>query len=121
MESICGDVDDGVDYLNPGCYDRTEQAALFVLKARHIHKISQTAMNDLLSDVSEMIEDRVKYLEKRVCQSLQCSSSSTVLEAFHHPAVHFVDYIHNISNGSISLSNLDYWYITYYNPSDPPL
>lgn len=89
-EISCGD-DDGLDLLNPdnsdAGYDHTEQAALFVLKAKHIHKISQSALNDLLFDVSTMISDRVQYVENKVRPHLQGSSSSSALEAFQHPAV----------------------------------
>ena len=68
-ETSFGD-DNGLDFLNPdnsdSGYDHTEQAALFVLKAKHVHKISQSALNDLLVDVSTMISDRVQYVEKKV-------------------------------------------------------
>ena len=81
--------DDGPDFLNHSAgYDHTEQAALFVLKAKHIHKISQSALNDLLFDVSTMISDRAQYVENKVRHHLQGgASSSGILEAFQHPAI----------------------------------
>lgn len=84
--------DEGQDLWSPNNsdagYDHTEQAALFVLKAKHVHNISQSALNNLLFDVSTMISDRVRYIENKVHHQLSDSSSSTsALEAFHHPAI----------------------------------
>ena len=89
-EMSCGD-DTGFDFLNSddseAGYDHTEQAALFVLKAKHVHKISQSALNDLLLDVSAMISDRVQFVKNQVHPHLQGPSSSSALEAFQHPAI----------------------------------
>lgn len=87
------DDEDELDFLNtcslgiPSLitYDYTEQAALFVLKAKHIHKISQSSMDDLLADISSMIADRVHYIQNKVQQTASISSSA--LEAFKHQAV----------------------------------
>ena len=88
-DSLCED--DGVNIFGPDSsdagYDYTEQAALFILKAKHVHKVSQAALNELLSDVSMMISDRVHYVESKVRHHLQEFSSVSVLETFHHPAV----------------------------------
>lgn len=99
--------DDGPDFLNRDAgYDHSEQAALFVLKAKHVHKISQSALDDLLFDVSTMISDRVHYVENKVCQHLQgpcnSSSSSGILEAFHHPAI--VDPFHGLTSRYLQLN-----------------
>lgn len=114
-EISCGD-DDGLDFLDPDNsdtgYDHTEQVALFVLKAEHVHKISQSALNDLLST---MISDRIHYVENKVHQDLQGSSSSSggALEVFQHPAV--VDPFHGLTlttfNLSIIMKVLDCWYV----------
>ena len=90
QESLEAD-EDGLDFLDPenaSGYDHTEQAALFILKAKHVHKISQAALNDLLFDVSTMISDRVKYVENKVCGHFQSGSlPSGITEMFQHPAV----------------------------------
>ena len=36
-----------------------KEAALFVLKSKHIHKVSQSSVNGLLCDFSSMLESRV--------------------------------------------------------------
>ena len=65
LEMSCGD-DTGFNFNSDDSeagYDHTEQAALFVLKAKHVHKISQLALNDLLFDVSATISDRVQFVK----------------------------------------------------------
>ncbi len=81
------DDEDELGFLNPDSlattgYDYTEQAALFLLKARHVHKISQLSLDDLLADISSMIADRVQYIQNKVQQQLP-STLSTSSVHFH--------------------------------------
>ena len=93
---------DGFEFINNDCYSHTEQAALFVLKAKHVHKVSQVALNDLLSDVSTMISDRVKYVESKVRHNFHGSSlPSAVSEIFQHPAI--VDPFHGLTTRHLQL------------------
>ena len=53
-----------------------KQLCLFS-RQKPVHKISQSALNDLLLDVSTMISDHAKYVENQVRHYLQGSSSSS--------------------------------------------
>lgn len=46
QDNVTSNNNDGLDYLDHKSeeYDHTLQAALFILKAKHIHKISQKLM-----------------------------------------------------------------------------
>ena len=67
-----------------------KEAALFVLKSKHIHKVSQSSVNGLLCDFSSMLESRVHSLETRVLNTLRDVDShvkTQVKEIFHSGAV----------------------------------
>ena len=50
--------------------DRKKEAALFVLKSKHIHKVSQGSLSGLLDDFSSMLESRVHSLETQILEVL---------------------------------------------------
>ena len=47
------------------------QAALFLLKAKEVHKISQTALDSMISEYSLLIQHTVKQLQSNVLTALQ--------------------------------------------------
>lgn len=49
---------------------RKRTAALFVLKAKHIHKVSQSSLSDVMCDISTMLESTVQHVEKDVMAEL---------------------------------------------------
>ena len=68
------------------------EAALFALKAKHVHKVSQSSLNGFLCDFSTMLEFRVQQLEAGVRKVLGGNDhplSQKVHEVFTSPA-HFV-------------------------------
>ena len=82
--------DDGPDILNRDAgYDYTEQAALFVLKAKHVHKFLNPLWMiyynfDVSTMISDYVKNKVRHHSQRGCNS---SLSSGISEAFHHPAI----------------------------------
>ena len=51
-------------------------AALFILKTKEVLNISQTATDQILNDVTEMIENTVSQIESRVSSILTANGSS---------------------------------------------
>lgn len=53
-------------------HDEKKQSALFLLKAKTVNKVSNTALNDLIGDFSILLESRIQSLQ----QELACTLSS---------------------------------------------
>lgn len=67
---------------------RQREAALFILKAKHLHKVSQNALNGLQCDISSMLETTVHQLEVGVMDLLHMSPlREQVRTVFHSPIV----------------------------------
>ena len=49
---------------------RKVSAALFIMKAKEVNKISQSSLNVLLQDVTMMLEQKISKLETDVCRAL---------------------------------------------------
>ena len=54
----------------------THQRALFILKSREVHKISQGSLSDIITDVSVMMEDTVDILQRKVEAVLKANKIS---------------------------------------------
>ena len=64
------------------------EAALFILKAKHLHKVSQNTLNRLQCDFSSMLEATVHQLEVGVMDLLHMSPlREQVRTVFHSPIV----------------------------------
>ena len=53
---------------------RKREAALFTLKAKHIHKISQRSLNGVLCDFTTMLQSTVDHLEAEVVAVIRTGS-----------------------------------------------
>ena len=49
---------------------RKVSAALFIMKAKEVNKISQSSLNVLLQDVTTMLEQKISKLETDICRAL---------------------------------------------------
>ena len=73
-EGIC----DGEDDVCATPYSRERVAALFVLKLKHIHKVSQRSLTGVLSDCSSMLESELHLLRTQVMETLGNSTDATL-------------------------------------------
>lgn len=67
--------EESVDGLSLGVTTETTvsrecNTALFLLKLKEIHKVSQTAISAVVEDVNEIVQDRIMELEKSVLKIL---------------------------------------------------
>ena len=75
------------------CTSRKKQmreAALFVLKAKHVHKVAQSSLNGVMCDITTMLESTVHRLEKGVMAALGNADAALkmhVNEIFHSQEV----------------------------------
>ena len=46
--------------------ERQKQAALFSLKARHVHKVAQSSIQSVMGDFTTLLESTVRKLKSRV-------------------------------------------------------
>lgn len=70
--------------------DEKRAAALFALKAMHIHKVSQSSLPDLMLDITTMLEFKVHQIESNVIEALKDYDSdlqATVRSHFHSQSV----------------------------------
>ena len=70
-----GPSDDGDDQVIPMQqevvqHDEKRQSALFLLKAKTVNKVSNTALNDLIGDFSILLETRIQLLQQELTSAL---------------------------------------------------
>lgn len=51
-------------------HDDTRPSALFLLKAKTVYKVSNTALNDLIGDISILLESRIQSLQEEISTTL---------------------------------------------------
>ena len=125
---FCSDLDESAS--NEECFGedpmdsfegRKRAAALFVLKAKHVHKIAQSSLSDIMCDFSTMLESTVEHVERDVMAALSDVGIDTNADTlarlnviFHSQQVCdlFVVYRPNTSKRQYSLSNFTFWYVT---------
>lgn len=78
--------------INPRTpYESSKRAsALFIMKAKQVHKVSQSSLNDLLQDVTMEVEHKVGLLEAEVSSVLASrgiSMDSELLSLFRKPEI----------------------------------
>ena len=64
-----------------------KDAALFVLKCKHIHKVSQRSLNGLLCDFCTMLELRVDFLKTQVDEVVSNDVKQQISTIFQSPVV----------------------------------
>lgn len=76
-EAFCTSEDEECD---TPCSSKTREkvAALFILKLKHIHKVSQRSLTGLLSDCSSMLESELHSLRTQVMATLDNSIDATL-------------------------------------------
>ena len=65
-------------------------SALFIMKAKHVHKVSQSSLNYLLQDVTMEVQQKVGLLEAEVSSALASrgiSMDSELLSVFQKPEI----------------------------------
>ena len=62
------------------------QKALFLLKYRTIHKVSQAALNSIVSDVTDMINSSIKTLQRNINSVLQTNEINQAASTAIHDA-----------------------------------
>lgn len=92
LQSNCGSTDNRISVIADGMYgeeyvvdsgmevdqrlqlsdDETEkrQSALFLMKAKEINKVSQSALNELVGDITSLFEQKVQSLQSSVSAAL---------------------------------------------------
>lgn len=69
-------------------YSRKKRAAaLFVLKSKHVYKVSQTSLDGLMNDFTSMITSTVHYLEKELTDHVDPQLKLKIKEIFHSKEV----------------------------------
>ena len=76
-EAICTSEDEICDTLY-STKSRERVAVLFVLKLKHIHKVSQRSLTGLLSDCNSMLESELHSLRTQVMATLDNSTDTTL-------------------------------------------
>ena len=78
--AIDDDIEIGRDDV-PEC--NIHQAALFTLKLREIHKVSQLALTEIMTEVSTMINDTVQDVKKKVYSVMKSNGVSLPTASAH--------------------------------------
>ena len=65
----------GLDLDNESSNHDIFQHALFILKLRELHKVSQAAVSDIISDVSLMIECQTTKIRKKAFAAMDSEAS----------------------------------------------
>ena len=96
--------------------DRKQMSALFLLKTKEVHKVTEKALDGVIQDMSSFIKLITDFMEHNIRQCLDQNNITldTNLRMFFYSILHlilFKDYIQSIFKNNITMTFLDYWYV----------
>ncbi len=71
-------------------HDEKRQSALFLLKAKTVNKVSNTALNDLIGDISMLLESRIQSVQQELASTLSSRGvqlDSELVSIFQKPSL----------------------------------
>lgn len=81
--------DMGLDTLGAGIYNQTQSslkrgAALFLLKTKEKGRVSQAALNEIVADLTGLIQVRLDEVQREVKSIIQQGSAGDTISAVEH-------------------------------------
>lgn len=86
------EVEPEVEEIFDTCEISKKAAALFILKAKHVHKVAQSRLNGMMGDISNLLESKVYDLESKVMAVLNFHDADPALKLEVNKIFHSTDW-----------------------------
>lgn len=90
--TVSDDIEDGSSSceVNATEIDEKKESALFIMKAKTVHKVSQSALSGLLDDFSSMLERKIGFIQEgveKITNNMPAENQTSIAKLFQEPSI----------------------------------